>query len=142
MPTSRTTFKLPLPTSFASLCGYIATLRQGLELLAEDLDTKADLPTSVSMTIPITGWLRDEDPEPEEGEEEEEVESNDYPYYYDYPVSGITAANRAEITVAANSIGTAANCGLCPMNETIAGYIRIRAVGVPEEAITAYALIQ
>ena len=127
MPTSRTSFKLPLRTSFASLCGYISTLRQGLELLAEDVDAKADNPTSASITIPTSGWSSDSEAT--------------YPNYCDIAVSGITADNRAEVTISTGSLGAASACGLCPTNETIAGYIRIRAKTVPTTAITAVALI-
>lgn len=133
--------KLPLATSFASLCRYIATLRQGLELLAEEMDAKADNPTSASITIPTDGWHNELEELEESGDEEAEIEDSDYPYYYDIAVTGITADDRAEITVAANSIRAASTCGLCPTNETFAGYIRIRAVSVPDEAITAVALI-
>ena len=127
MPTSRTSFKLPLRTSFASLCGYIATLRQGLELLAEDVDAKADNPTSASITIPTSGWSSDSDAT--------------YPNYCDIAVSGITADNRAEVDIAVASLEAASTCGLCPTNETITGYIRFRAKKAPDESITAVATI-
>lgn len=119
--------KLPLPESFASLCGYIATLRQGLGLLAEAIDAKADTPTSISMTIPTTGWSQDN--------------TAVYPYYYDFAVQGITADNRAEVTLAVSSLQAAADCGICPTNETIAGYIRLRAMSVPTASMVAVALI-
>lgn len=86
------------------------------------------LPASVSMTIPTTGW---------------ETDSNNsvYPKYYDYAVQGITADDRADVIISVASAPTASECGMCPTNETIAGYIRLRAMSVPTASMTAVALI-
>jgi len=52
-------------------------------------------------------------------------------------VNGVTAHDRATITIAPASIGTAASCKLCPTNETLAGKIRVRSVSVPAKSIAA-----
>jgi len=86
------------------------------------------VPTSVSMTIPTTGWSTDSN-------------NTTYPKYYDFAVNGLTADDRAEIIISVASAQTAADCGICPTNETIAGYIRLRAMSEPAASITAVALI-
>lgn len=86
----------------------------------EDMSEK---PTALSVAIPVTGWSSDSDA--------------NYPKYYDIAVPGVTAADRAEVTIAPGSIGTAIDCGLCPTNETLAGKIRIRSASVPKAAISA-----
>lgn len=78
---------------------------------------------AVPVTIPVTGWTRDSDAS--------------YPQYYDIEVTGITAKDRAEITIAPGSLDTAEACGLCPTNETLAGRIRVRAASIPQVAIAA-----
>ena len=57
--------------------------------------------------------------------------------HYDIAAEGVTASDRAEITIAPGSLGTAKACGLCATNETMAGKIRVRAINIPAEAISA-----
>ncbi|MDO5784739.1 MAG: hypothetical protein Q4P20_06720 [Eubacteriales bacterium] len=94
-----------------------------IELAEEIDDLKADKPMAISFSIPTTGWQNDG--------------TTNYPYYYDLAVSDVTAADHATVTIALEGIGTAAACGLCAMNETIAGAIRLRAASVPAAAIPA-----
>lgn len=101
---------------------YMAAVASAAAEAIEEL-----IPTSVSMTIPTTGWSSDN--------------TAVYPYYYDFAVQGITADNRAEVTLAVSSLQAAADCGICPTNETIAGYIRLRAMSVPTASMVAVALI-
>lgn len=102
----------------------IGEIAQTTVELAEELDAlKADKPTAVSFSIPASGWQNDG--------------TANYPYYYDLPVSGVTAADHATVTIALDGIDTAAACGLCATNETIAGAIRLRAASVPVAAIQA-----
>lgn len=103
--------------------GRIAAVASAAAEAIEEL-----IPESVSMTIPTTGWSTDS-------------ENTVYPKYYDFAVSGITANNRADVIISISSMKTASDCGLCPTNETIAGYIRLRAMNVPSAAITAVALV-
>lgn len=84
---------------------------------------KADVPRATAVTIPVSGWSSDS--------------TAGYPKYYDISVSGITANDRASITIAQASLAAAKACGMCPSNETLAGKIRIRAARVPTAAITA-----
>ena len=100
---------------------------EAVESMTNALDemesSKADKPAAVSFTIPKSGWASDS--------------TADYPQYYDIAVSGVTAKDRADITVAPAGLKTAADCGLCPSSETLAGKIRLRAVSVPAKTISA-----
>lgn len=93
------------------------------EAIGELESVKANKGAAAAITIPATGWESDS--------------SGDYPHYYDITAEGVTASDRAEITIAPGSLGTAKTCGLCATNETMAGKIRVRAIQVPAEAILA-----
>lgn len=86
------------------------------EAIEEINDLKSDKVKVVSVSIPITGWNSD---------------SGSYPNYYDIAVEGVTKNDIAEVTVTLASMDIAVSCGLCPINETLAGKIRIRAKTVP-----------
>lgn len=99
----------------------------------DDLETgKADKVSPVSFIIPAEGWASEEIDET--GEEETGAS---YPYYIDIAVTGVTAKDRADVTISVDGMGTATSCGLCPTSETLDGKIRLRAVSVPDEAIPA-----
>lgn len=104
--------------------GLVAKLAKTATEAIEELEqAKADKARSVAITIPATGWASDS--------------GGDYPHYYDIAAEGVTANDRAAITIAPGSLGTAKTCGLCATNETMAGKIRVRAIQVPAEAISA-----
>lgn len=104
--------------------GLVAKLAKTATEAIEELEqAKADKAQSVAITIPATGWASDS--------------GGDYPHYYDISAEGVTANDRAAITIAPGSLGTAKTCGLCATNETMAGKIRVRAIQVPAEAISA-----
>lgn len=104
--------------------GLVAKLAKTATEAIEELEqAKADKAQSVAITIPATGWTSDS--------------GGDYPHYYDIAAEGVTANDRAAITIAPGSLGTAKTCGLCATNETMAGKIRVRAIQVPAEAISA-----
>ena len=84
---------------------------------------KQDKATAGSVTIPATGWGSDS--------------TAGYPKYYDLAVSGVTASDRAELTLAPAALSTATACGLCPTCETLAGKVRLRAASVPAVAMAA-----
>ena len=98
-------------------------LKEITELITELDAVKSDKPEAVAFTIPDSGWASDSTAE--------------YPQYYDLTVSGVTAADRADIAVAPAGFRTAADCGLCPSSETLEGKIRLRAVSVPAKTISA-----
>lgn len=105
--------------------GMIAELAQTVtEAMQEMESVKADRQDSVSITIPTTGWGVDD-------------ASESYPNYYDITVTGLTANDRVDITIAPNSMATAIACGICPTNQTLAGKIRVWAQAVPSDAISA-----
>lgn len=134
--------KLLLENGLADLCKHIKSIKwtaeqsgSAVSALAEAtaasveeiegvLDEKQDKGTAVSFTAPVDGWASDD-------------EKSGYPYHYDLAVSGVTAKDRADITVSPSCIEAAANCGLCPTSETLAGIIRLRAATRPTAAITA-----
>lgn len=104
--------------------GLVAKLAKTATEAIEELEqAKADKAQSVAITIPATGWASDS--------------GGGYPHYYDIAAEGVTANDRAAITIAPGSLGTAKTCGLCATNETMAGKIRVRAIQVPAEAISA-----
>lgn len=104
--------------------GLVAKLAKTATEAIEELEqAKADRAQSVAITIPATGWASET--------------GGDYPHYYDIAAEGVTASDRAEITIAPGSLGTAKACGLCATNETMAGKIRVRAINIPAEAISA-----
>lgn len=99
----------------------------------EEMDAiKADKPTATAITIPTTGWT-----EEEIDESSAEADSSAYPYYIDLAVAGVTAIDRADITISPNSVEAATACGLCPTTETRAGIIRLRTVEPPAEPLAA-----
>lgn len=116
--------------------GLVAELAQTVtDALTEFDEVKMDKPNSVAITIPATGWSMTD--EAEEETTDESLDTSEYPYYYDIPVADVTEIDRAEVTIAPGSASAAATCGLCATNETLAGYIRIRSVSIPESDIAA-----
>lgn len=110
------------------------------EAIEEVLDVvKADKAENITATILATGWALEE---ADDADEEAEDETSNYPYYYDIAVEGVTAKDRAEVTVLPTSVEIATACGLCPTNETLAGIIRIRSVSVPSGDIVAECWIE
>lgn len=93
------------------------------ESTAVSVAKKQDKPQATSCTIPTTGWASDE--------------TAGYPNYYDLPVTGLTAKDWVEITLAPAGVSTAVQCGLCQTCESLAGKVRLRATSVPSAAIAA-----
>lgn len=98
------------------------------DALTEQNAAKADRPLRSAVTLPASGWVDDG--------------AADYPKHYDITVSGVTADDRADVIVAPGSLGTATDCGLCPVTETRSGAVRVRAASVPSAAISAQLWIQ
>lgn len=131
-------YKMLMEDGLAALCTHLkATKAQvtgtgtAVTALAEAVDQSLqeieaalnDLPSAVPITLPTSGWLKDQ--------------TAAYPYYYDIVVADITVLDRAEITIAPGSLGTVKACGLCPTNETLGGKIRVRSTTIPTTAISA-----
>ena len=103
--------------------GLVAELAEAMTAAVSELAAaKADKAAAVAISIPTAGWQSD---------------SGDYPYYYDIVATGVTARDRAAITIAPGSLGTAKTCGLCATNETMAGIIRVRSTSIPAAEIAA-----
>lgn len=96
------------------------------EAIEEINDLKSDKIKVVSASIPTTNWNTD---------------SGSYSKYYDIAVTGVSANDIAEVTVVSDSMDIAVSCGLCNINETLAGKIRIRAKSVPTKAINIQYII-
>lgn len=142
--------KLPLENGLAALCNHIKAIKQtaeqsgsavsalaqatagSIEEIEGILGEKQDASNAVPFTIPATGWASEEI-----DESSGEADIHEYSYYYDLAVDGITAKDRADVTIAPGSIETATACGLCPATETLAGKIRLRALRQPSENIAA-----
>jgi hypothetical protein len=112
--------KLPLPTSFAQLCGFVGKLRDGLVLLSTD---KHDVNGLVSFTIPTSGWGTDHT-----------VPS--HPNYIDIEIEGLLASDIVEVNVAPGSTEVARKADFTP-TQTLAGKLRLHCKNIPESQISA-----
>lgn len=83
----------------------------------------AKKPLTGAITIPTSGWGSDT--------------TATYPKYYDIAVTGVTTSDRASVDIAQAALATAVACGLCPVTETLAGKIRLRAASIPAAAMAA-----
>ena len=93
-----------------------------VEEIAGELNQKADKPQYYTTTIPVEGW---------------ESDNAYYSKYYDIAVKGITENDRADLILLQQSMQTAGECGFCSITETLAGKIRVRAMTVPTQPLTA-----
>ncbi|MCM1236292.1 MAG: hypothetical protein NC489_39935 [Ruminococcus flavefaciens] len=127
----KTTTETQLEAAMQKIKGLLsqiiqATAKDIKALTAADVGAAAANHTHISATsatIQKTGWKSDS--------------TATYPNYYDIAVSGVTASDRASVDIAPAALSTAADCGLCPACETLAGVIRLRAVSVPAAAMAA-----
>lgn len=95
-----------------------------LEAMQEMERAKADRMSSVSVSIPATGWAADSTwPE--------------YPLRWDIAAPEVTAEDCATVALMPDSLAAAAACGLCPACETQAGRIRLWAKKAPDKALAA-----
>ncbi len=85
---------------------------------------KLNKPENTSAVLPVTGWQKDAN------------DTSGYPYYYDFAVNGVTANDIAHVNIPYSSQAAASECGICPSNSTIAGFIRFYAMSVPTQAIS------
>lgn len=96
----------------------------GMAVLTVDaLDEKQDKSAAVQIIISPDEWTQEE--------------AGPYPCTCDLPAPGVTAADRAEVVLAPESLLASVECGLCPICETIDGAIRLRAAQAPEGALKA-----
>lgn len=77
----------------------------------------------LELTIPTTGWVEDT--------------AGQYKLRLDVEVSGVTAEMIPRLTIPVEQEETAADCGLCPVVETVEGAVRLRAVAAPAADIAA-----
>ena len=112
--------KLPLETSFAWLCGFIGTLRDGIVLLSQG---KHDVNAAVPFTIPDDGWGTDQT-----------VPS--YPFYIDISVPGLLSSDVVAVDTAPESAAVARAANFTT-TQSYNGKFRLRAEKVPEADIFA-----
>lgn len=104
--------------------GVIAQVAQAAaDAIEEVAAVKVDKVSAVPVAINTAGWSAGT--------------LGPYEFYYDIPVAGLTAKDRADITIAPAGVETATACGLCPTTETLAGKIRLRAIAKPTASIAA-----
>lgn len=127
----KTTTSTQLETAMEKVKSVFAKMAQAwakdlAALTAEDVGAAEKSHTHISatsVTIPTTDWASDS--------------TATYPKYYDIAVTDVTASDRATVVIAPASMSTAVACGLCPVCETLAGKIRLRAVRVPTASMAA-----
>lgn len=112
--------KLPLPSSFALLCGFIGNLRTGLLRLDAN---KEEVNPRTSFTIPTSGWGTDNS-----------VPS--HPNYIDISVNGLLASDIVEVNVAPGSVAVARAADFTP-TQSLTGKLRLHCKNVPTAAISA-----
>ncbi len=101
----------------------VGELAQSVVETVEEMDAaKSDKGTSVTFSIPTSGWVASG--------------TGEYAYYYDIAAVGVTFRDCANVMIAPSSMSTAVACGICPTNETLAGKIRIRSEKIPTSAIS------
>lgn len=98
---------------------------EGLQEAGTAIDRKQDKSEKVSVTILVSGWTADTD------------NTSRYKYYYDIDALGVMPKDKVDITISLSSLKTAVSCGLCPVNETLEGKIRIRTINIPDSSIIA-----
>lgn len=96
--------------------------------LTELQENTQPAPLHGTATLPVSGWNHDN--------------TAGYPYYYDIAIPGVTDRDFAAINFAPSSLEIARACGLCSVNESMAGKVRLRAITVPTAAIQAEYWIQ
>lgn len=118
-----------LQTDIQGLASQTTSALQQVNTALDTMDSKKqDKGGSVPFTIPTTGWHTAND---------ELEEFSGFPVYYDLPVEGVTAKDRATISLAPSAGEAARACGICTTSETLTGKIRIRAATLPTESIAA-----
>lgn len=113
--------KLPLPESFAWLCGFIGTLHNCMNLLAQ---CKQDVQAVFSFTIPADGWGTDSS-----------VPS--HPFYLDISVTGMSDTDIVAVNVDPASATAARVAGLFSYTQSYSGGFRLRCKHIPETEIRA-----
>lgn len=112
-----------LSSSVTSTSTTLAATPSAVKQAYDLANSKQSKPLKGSFTIPTSGWSTDT--------------TTGYTKYYDIAVTGVTVNDRAEVIIAPGGVNAAAACGMCPVSETLAGKIRIRATRVPTSAIAA-----
>ncbi|MBQ9347318.1 MAG: hypothetical protein IJT94_08285 [Oscillibacter sp.] len=118
--------KLPLPASFAWLCGFVGTLHTCIGVLAAG---KQEVNAVVPITIPCNSadWGTDSS-----------VPS--HPFCYDISVTGMSDTDVVTVNVSPASATVALAAGLAS-TQSYAGKFRLRCKNIPEAAIQAEFLI-
>ena len=111
--------KLPLPDSFAYLCGFVGTLHDCIGVLAAG---KQDVNAVVSLTIPTSGWGTDNT-----------VPS--HPFYLDIAVTGVSDTDIVALNVAPASVTAARAAGFFSATQSYSGGFRLRSKHIPETEI-------
>lgn len=114
--------KQGLNTALDTLRTLCLTKAEGAQIcqLISALADAMDFP-AYSLTIPATGWQADT--------------LGDFSVYIDVAAE-VTAEDSAEVSLSVDGLKQGTDCGLCPLVETLDGYLRFRAFQAPAAAIT------
>lgn len=115
--------------SAASLSGDVAELSQlTADALVEYntlLETKQNMPTSGTLTIPTSGWSSDSGV------------GGRFKYKVTVALADLETTDTVELTLANDtSVSAASTCGLSPWVESLTGSIRLRATKAPTASFT------
>lgn len=117
-------FNLPLVVVLSSDISVSMQANAGL-VTYDELSAAVDLLAirRLDLTISRDGWVMEA--------------QGSYQYWLDVPVDGVTNRMVPQITILPEGERTALKCGLCPRAETKEGRVRVWAVRVPEQDISA-----
>lgn len=121
-----------------ALCGHVKSIKitaeaaaAGVLQLSDALNQSVteieaalnDLPSAASITILPTDWTQDT------------TIDSPYQYYYDIIDAAVNSTDLPIVSVAPNSLDTAAACELCPTCESLTGRIRLYSKSAPSASI-------
>lgn len=93
------------------------------KFVLSEVKTRMSKPKSVSFAISVGSWISNGN-------------NSAYNYRCDILVDGLKSTDIATVSVSPGSQSVAANCGLCPTNETLNGKIRLFAKNIPSDSIS------
>lgn len=109
-----------------------AEVEELVRAMVQDATSGVSTAIIKDITIPHTGWQR------QEGSDGQGQETGDeYSYYVDVPIDEATEAQFPSVALHKAAQETARNAGLCPTAQTLAGVLRFWAKRSPTEGMEA-----
>lgn len=104
---------------------YSAEIARAASAAIREIDNeKMPKTSSVSITIPTTGWRTDNT-------------DQNYPHYYDINAEGVTATDLPVLIISPADEETAKKCIFKDVCKTISGAVRINTKNIPTSVISA-----